>query len=47
MLAIVKKRLKLFGKKNILVVEERMPVSLPLKPRAVVTSRRERRGKRF
>jgi hypothetical protein len=38
--------LKLFRKKNILFVEERMLPSLPAKPRAVVASRKERRPKR-
>jgi hypothetical protein len=47
MLTIVKKGLKLFGKKNILFVKERMLPSLPVKPRVVVASRSERRPKRY
>jgi len=43
----VKKGLKLFGKKNILFIEEWMLTSLPVKPGAVVASRRERRPKRY
>jgi hypothetical protein len=43
----VKKRLKLFGKKNILFIEVRMLLSLLVKPRAVAASRRERREKRY